>query len=95
MGELKNIDIYEMVDVALSSNFEGHYLLPDISSKEMEDLSWKALSQILSRGVVIKYKKNNFRIIGISEDGRLGILSSHDQINIADLEKIGWNFYTH
>ena len=58
MGELENIDIYKRVDVALSSDFEEHYLLPNISSNEMRDLSWKALSQIFSRGVSIKYKKN-------------------------------------
>lgn len=95
LGEIENIDIYEMVDVALSSNFEEHYLLPNISSQEMEDISWKALSQILSRGVVIKYKKNNFRIIGMSEDGRLDILGNRDRIKIADLEKIDWEFYNH
>lgn len=95
LGELENIDIYKMVDVALSSNFEKHYLLPDISSQEMKDLSWKVLSQIFSRGVVIKYEKNNFRIIGMSEDGELDILSSHDVINIGELEKIDWKFYTH
>ena len=84
-----------MVDVALSSNFEEHYLLPGISSQEMRDLSWKVLSQIFSRGVVIKYEKNNVRIIGMSEDGELDILSSHNVINIGELEKIDWKFYMH
>ncbi len=94
LGELENIDIYKRVDVALSSNFEEHYLLPSISSNEMRDLSWKALSQIFSRGVSIKYKENNSRIIGISEDGELKILSIHDIMNITDLEKIDWKFHT-
>ena len=95
LGEMENIDIYEMVDVALSSNFEEHYLLPDISPQEMKDLSWRALSQILSRGAMIKHKKNYFRIIGISEDGGLDIMDNHDVVNIAHLDKIDWEFYTH
>ena len=69
--------------------------MPGISSQEMRDLSWKVLSQIFSRGVVIKYEKNNFRIIGMSEDGELDILSSHNVINIGELEKIDWKFYMH
>ncbi|MBD51114.1 MAG: hypothetical protein CMB08_04250 [Euryarchaeota archaeon] len=95
LGEMENIEIYKMVDVALSSNLEEHYLLPDISSQEMESLSWKALSQIFSRGVTIKYKKNNFRIIGISEGGGLDILGNRETINITDLEKIDWKFFMH
>ena len=59
----------------------------------MRDLSWKALSQIFSRGVSIKYEKNNSRIIGISEDGELEILRIHDIMNITDLEKIDWEFH--
>lgn len=95
LGELENIDIYKMVDVALSSILEEHDLLPGIDSQEMENLSWKALSKIFSRGVIIKYKKNNFRIIGMSEGGGLDILGNNGIINVTDLEKIDWKFFMH
>jgi hypothetical protein len=61
----------------------------------MENLSWKALSKIFSRGVIIKYKKNNFRIIGMSEGGGLDILGNNGIINVTDLEKIDWKFFMH
>ena len=41
-----------------------------------------------------KYFGDNSRIIGISEDGELEILSIHDIMNITDLEKIDWEFHT-
>ena len=92
MGELKNIDIYNMVDIALSSNFENHHILPSVYRQEMIDLSWKSLSKIFSRGVLIEYEKYNYRAIGLSEEGTIELLNRSKLVSVDDLEKIEWKF---
>jgi methylase of polypeptide subunit release factors/biotin-(acetyl-CoA carboxylase) ligase len=92
LGELKNIDIYNMVDIALSSNFENHHILPSVYRQEMIDLSWKSLSKIFSRGVLIEYEKYNYRAIGLSEEGTIELLNRSKLVSVDDLEKIEWKF---
>jgi len=94
LGEVKNIDIYNMADISLSSSFEEHNLLPDISTQEMIEKSWKALSEIISRGVSVMHGNNDVcRIVGISEKGELEILGNNRVRYIDDLENIEWKYH--
>ena len=81
-----------MVDIALSSNFENHHILPSVYRQEMIDLSWKSLSKIFSRGVLIEYEKYNYRAIGLSEEGTIELLNRSKLVSVDDLEKIEWKF---
>ena len=88
-----NIEIFDMVDIALSSNFEEHKLLPIYNLKYMMDQSWKSLTKTLSRGInIINKDDEKCRVVGLSDDGELEVIGENFISTIDSLEDIRWEY---
>ena len=93
LGEITNIEVFDMVDIALSSNYEEHKLLPMYNSNYMMNHSWRSLSEIISRGVKIINKYNETcRVVGLSKEGELEVLVENSILTIDSLEDLRWEY---
>ena len=93
LGDLTNIEIFDMVDIALSSNFEEHKLLPINNLSYMIDESWKSLTKTLSRGInIINKDDEKCRVVGLSDDGELEVVGENFISTIDSLEDIRWEY---
>ena len=82
-----------MVDIALSSNYEEHKLLPMYNLNYMMNQSWRSLSEIISRGIKIINKYNETcRVVGLSKEGELEVLVENSILAIDSLEDLRWEY---
>ena len=91
VGEKTAIEVFDILDSAISSLFEEHSLTPLVEEEELVALSWKNLAKSLSTGVVLKSKGSPVRAVGLSSEGHLltefdGLVATIDDINTLD-----WN----
>ena len=91
VGEKTAIEVFEILDPAISSHFEEHSLVPLVEEDELVALSWKSLARSLSTGVVLISKDSRVRAVGLSSEGHLltefdGLVTTIDDINTLD-----WN----
>jgi len=91
--EITKYDLIKMIDSSLSSLFEEHELLknyPPLHQTEIE--SWRGLSKLLSRGYSLESEKNNIRITGLSNSGKLIKFYHNCNQEVEDFEKLKWLF---
>jgi len=91
VGEKTAIEVFDILDPAISSLFEEHSLAPLVEEEELVALSWKSLARSLSTGVVLKSKGLPVRAVGLSSEGHLltefgGLVATIDDINT-----LNWN----
>jgi biotin-(acetyl-CoA carboxylase) ligase/SAM-dependent methyltransferase len=91
VGEKTAIEVFDILDSAISSLFEEHSLVPPVEEEELVALSWKSLARSLSTGVALKSKGSPTRAVGLSSEGHLliefdGLVATIDDINTLD-----WN----
>ena len=87
-----NMDIFELIDAALSSRFEVNYIKSDIKYLDYIENSWASLSQFLSRGVSASIHNNKFqeRVVKLHENGSLDFVNCNKLINSNEIDKINW-----
>jgi biotin-(acetyl-CoA carboxylase) ligase len=93
VGEKTAIEVFDILDPAISSHFEEHSLVPLVEEDELVALSWKSLARSLSTGVVLRYKGSRVRAVGLSSEGHLltefdGLVATIDDINTLDWSPI-------
>ena len=91
-GSLSVEDIFLRIDGSLASLFATHERIIQLSREEMETLSWKAISESLSRGVISKTLDEEIRITGIEHNGGLKFWSELGVSQTEELQSIVTSF---
>jgi len=78
IGNRDQHELFDMIDLEMSSKFEEIGKNGFMGDQALVSLSWKALSRVLSRGVKLTDSINDFRVIGMNDNGELEI---HDEEN--------------
>jgi len=91
VGEKTAIEVFDILDSAISSLFEEHSLAPLVEEEDLVALSWKSLAKSLSTGVVLKSKGSPVRAVGLSSEGHLLIESDGLVAMIDDINTLDWN----
>ena len=73
IGDINNDELFNMIDLEMSSKFEEIGNHKFINEAALIENSWKALSKILSRGVKLTDSINDFRVVGLNKFGELEI----------------------
>jgi biotin-[acetyl-CoA-carboxylase] ligase BirA-like protein len=90
-----NMDIFTLIDAALSSRFEVNYIKSDIEYSDYLENSWASLSRFLSRGVSASIYNNKFqeRVVKLSENGSLDFANYNKIINSNEIDDINWRYF--
>ena len=90
-----NMDIFVLIDAALSSRFEVNYIKSDIKYLDYLENSWISLSQFLSRGVSASIHNNKFqeRVVKLNENGSLDFVNCNKLINSNEIDEINWRYF--
>ena len=90
IGEKSVLEVFEILDPAISSLFEEHPLAPSVGGDELIELSWKSLSKSLSTGVSLGSKGVPLRAVGLSPEGHLLTESEGAVAKTDDLGGLSW-----
>ena len=90
-----NMDIFALIDAALSSRFEVNCIKSDIKYLDYLENSWTSLSQFLSRGVSASIHNNKFqeRVVKLNENGSLDFVNYNKIINSDEIDDINWRYF--
>ena len=89
------MDIFALIDAALSSRFEVNCIKSDIKYLDCFENSWTSLSQFLSRGVSVSIHNNKFqeRVVKLNENGSLDFVNYNKIINSNMIDDINWRYF--
>ena len=90
IGTKSAIEVYNILDPAISSLFEEHPLVLPVERDEMIALSWKGLSRSLSAGVRLRLEGVTVRAVGLSSEGHLVTESDGFVRTIDDIDGLDW-----
>jgi len=85
-------EVFLKIDGALASLFMTHDRISRLSREEMKTISWEAMSESLSRGVLSKKFERSVRITGIENSGGLRFWDKHGMSQIEELETLVTSF---
>lgn len=90
-----NMDIFALIDAALSSRFEVNYIKSDLKYLDYLENSWISLSRFLSRGVSASIHNNKFqeRVVKLNENGSLDFVNDNTLINSDKIDEIYWRYF--
>ena len=92
IGEFSRDYVFSCVDSRVSTIIEKDDRIPDIDPMLLQIESWNSLSKSLSRGQRIGYKGKECRVVGITPDGFLQIVSGGERKALSTTNGLEWEF---
>ncbi|MBI88219.1 MAG: hypothetical protein CMB67_04235 [Euryarchaeota archaeon] len=90
IGNSGSEEVFEKIDCALSSLFEVNPIIGPLSEEYLVEISWNALSLLLSEGAMVSIEGEIMRPIGINLSGELEAIGSEGVVSIGDLDVVKW-----
>ena len=92
IGEFSRDYVFSCVDSRVSTIIEKDDRIPDIDPMLLQIESWNSLSKSLSRGQRIGYKGKECRVVGITPEGFLQIVSGGERKALSTTNGLEWEF---
>ena len=93
LGEVDASEVFLKIDREISSIFESKEMISIPEIDFLSNLSWKALSRLISRGVLAIHDGNLYRPTGMKETGELELVGTVEKVEFRELDGIGWVFF--